>query len=145
MLFHLIAETVLGFSKGLFVDKFGEEDFVIDTPADDLTVNFCVRDYGCVDGDKIRLYVNSQKIFDGELFWEATCVSSQVNAGDNTVTMYAINGTGGKGHCPNNVNTGEISIGHGEISADNIDWKKQQWGLSPDTEKTGILKINVEQ
>ena len=133
---HFI-EPILNFTRLMFVDEFGDKNFVIDVPAYDPTVEICVRDYGCVDGDKVRLSINSQQVFSGELTGDDTCVSSKVNAGDNTVTMYTINGTGNKGHCPNNVNTGEITIG-------NQNWEKRQWGLPPDTEKSATLQINYK-
>ena len=131
-------ESIARSAYSMFFDEFGKGNFVVDVPRNNQTVDICVRDYGCVDGDKISLSINSQEVFKGELFWENTCVSSKVNAGDNTITMYAINGTGGKGNCPNNVNTGEISIGK-------LNWEKRQWGLSPNTERSATLQINVKR
>ena len=130
-------EPIARSGYSMFFDEFGKENFVVDVPANNQTVDICVRDYGCVDGDKISLFINSQEVFEGELFWENTCVSSGVNAGDNTIIMYAINGTGGKGNCPNNVNTGEISIGK-------LNWETRQWGLPPNTKKSATLQINVK-
>ena len=75
-------------------------------------VQICVRDYSCEDGDQVRVSVNGNQVFSGELFNTPRCFSVPVNVGANTVSMLALNGTGGKGGCPNNINSGEITV-HG--------------------------------
>ena len=131
-------ETGMRFMYDRISTRFGSQNLVIEVPADDLAVDICVRDYGCEDGDRVRLFLNSRQIFSGEIYRKKYCVSGEVNAGINTVTLYAINGTGGKGHCPNNINTGEVEIGK-------LNWKSQSWALSPNTERSATLQVNIQQ
>ena len=85
-------------------------------------IEMCVRDYQCEDGDQIRVSVNGNQVFEGELLkyeWsdEKQCFPVPVNVGANTVTLRALNGTGGRGNCSHaNLNTGEIRI-HGQEQA----------------------------
>ena len=74
-------------------------------------IRLCVDDFGCEDGDKIRVSVNSEIIFSGEIYKQPICIDEiVVNPGPNPMELYAINGTGGKGYCPNNINTGRITV-----------------------------------
>ena len=84
----------------------------------DREIQICVRDYDCVDGDRVRVLVNGQVLNgadDVELRAGEQCFDDvPVNEGANTVTLEALNGTGGKGGCSQaDLNTGEIRI-HGQ-------------------------------
>ena len=95
---------------------FGESgtpirDFPVNIPGNcSREVQICVRDYSCEDGDEIRVTVNGDIVFEGELFTRPQCRDVAVREGDNPIEMLALNGTGGKGNCPNDVNTGEITV-----------------------------------
>ncbi|SMN12535.1 hypothetical protein SPBRAN_1494 [uncultured Candidatus Thioglobus sp.] len=85
-------------------------DFHINVPSNNREVQLCVRDYECEDGDEIEVSVNSSAVFRGEIENSWDCNTVDVNKGRNSIKLYAINGTGHKGNCPNNINTGEIRI-----------------------------------
>ena len=131
-------EAMTRFVYDKFTTNFGSESFLVNVPTNDRTVDICVRDYGCEDGDRVRLFLNSQQVFSGEIYWEKRCVSREVNVGAHIVKLYAINGTGGKGSCPNNINTGEVEIGK-------LNWKSQSWALEPGTEGSATLQVNIQQ
>ena len=87
------------------------EDFNITVSKDDRSVEVCVRDHECADGDKVRVTVNSRRIFSGEIDHGWDCAKVRVTKGRNRIKMYAVNGTGYKGNCNHeNVNTGEIRV-----------------------------------
>ena len=95
----------------------------------------CVWDYACEDGDEIKVEFNRRRIFSGELFTRQYCESVSVNAGRSyPLELTALNETGGKGGCPNQVNTGAMSISSATSET-------QQWRHRG---KTGSkIKVNV--
>ena len=86
------------------------QDFNITVPASDQELQICVRDYACIDGDEISVTLDGSRIFSGELYGNWDCQRVGTSAGRHPLELYAINDTGGKGGCPNMVNTGEIRI-----------------------------------
>ena len=89
------------------------EDFDIAIPGSCAReVDVCVRDHQCEDGDEVRVTVNGEVVFSGELFNAPDCVTVPVTAGRNTIELYALNGTGFKGdYCSHiDVNTGQIDV-----------------------------------
>lgn len=105
-----LLETILSWGYSKMEPAFGYENFAI-TVYEDRQIELCVRDFACEDGDKIRVSVNSDTVFSGEIYSDPICIEKiKVNQGENSIEIYAINGTGGKGHCPNDINTGEIAI-----------------------------------
>ena len=96
-------------------DNFTEQplrDFNIRVSGSQQEVRICVRDHECEDGDKVRVSVNGDRVFSGEIDNQWACADVEVRSGSNSIEMYAINGTGHKGpNCAHNdVNTGEIRV-----------------------------------
>ena len=100
------------------------------------TAEICVWDYACEDGDEIEVEFNRRRIFRGELFTRQYCEAVSVDAGRSyRLELTALNETGGKGGCPNQVNTGAMSISSATTET-------QQWRHRG---KTGSkIKVNVE-
>ena len=74
-------------------------------------VQICARDYDCEDGDEVRVTLNNDVVFEGEIFNEWQCRTAPVNEGENSLVFFAINGTGFKGLCRYiDLNTGELRI-----------------------------------
>lgn len=96
--------TVLG-DRGL-------ADFPIFIEGETGTVDICVRDHECEDGDAIRVDVEGSNIFSGEIINDAACSTLDVEAGrDYEIELTALNGTGYKGMCSfADANTGEIQV-----------------------------------
>lgn len=104
-------DQVLSWFHGMRIPAFSGQQIAVVVPSDDRTIEVCVRDFACVDGDEIELELNADSVFRGELFREAICEEKlSVNEGSNPIVMTALNGSGGKGGCPNNINTGEVKI-----------------------------------
>ena len=82
------------------------------------SLEICVRDHECEDGDQISVDVESRNVFSGELVNERACTTLEVEDGGRyVVEMTALNGTGYKGDCDHSdVNTGEI-----RVSGENIE------------------------
>ena len=87
-------------------------DFDIGMPAScPREVEVCVRDHLCEDGDAVRVTVNGNEVFSGELFNARHCVTVPVREGANSIEMYALNGTGFKGACSHiDANSGQIDV-----------------------------------
>ena len=118
----------------------------IETPLRDVSVTIpsscasqvevCVRDYSCVDGDRVSVSVNNSFIFPNEkLLGSWSCRSVPVRQGSNSFRLVALNGTGGEGNCPNDVNTGEIRIRGGSSS------DSQQWSHAGGTGSSATLNV----
>ena len=94
-----------------------------------------MRDHQCEDGDAIRVTVNGNVEFSGELFNEPSCFDVPVQEGENSVEMLALNGTGYKGDCLHtNENTGEIQINGGT---------KQSWRHQGGAGSTANLNVTI--
>ena len=76
------------------------------------SIEVCLRDHECDDGDRISVDVGGSNIFSGEIDGEWVCETIDVQGGDSyAVELTALNGTGYKGDCSYaDVNTGEIRI-----------------------------------
>ncbi len=77
------------------------------------SLEICVRDHECEDGDEIRVDVEGRTVFSGEIFNEWDCQAIEVRGGETyQVELTALNGTGYKGdHCSHrDANTGEIRV-----------------------------------
>ena len=86
-------------------------DFQMTVPSGDRTVQVCVRDHECEDGDRVRVSVNGCAVFSGEIVNAWACRSVPVSEGRNSIELYAINGTGRKGSCSYaDENTGQIRV-----------------------------------
>lgn len=138
LLFSYFMEAILSQLYSRIYVPFGQQNFNITVPVDKRHITLCVRDFGCEDGDKVEVSVNSNVIFSGEIYSVAICKNEiKVNEGDNVIELYAINGTGGKGNCPNNINTGEVTI-HGK----NVE--SQSWHQLAQEKETATLKIKID-
>ena len=76
------------------------------------SLEICVRDHECEDGDKISVDVEGRTIFSGEIVNEWDCQTIEVQGGETyEVELTALNGTGYKGDCSYaDGNTGEIRV-----------------------------------
>ena len=102
------------------------------TPAVDL----CVYDFGCEDGDIVALTLNGRSVFNGELYATHQCIPGlNVQPGENFVVLTALNGTGGKGGCPNNINTGALIVAGTDQN------NRQQYSWSQLEGESAIAKI----
>ncbi len=92
--------------------EVGLSDFPVQIEGETGTVDICVRDHECEDGDAISVDVESRNVFSGELVNEAMCSALEVEAGrDYVIELTALNGTGFKGACNfADANTGEIVV-----------------------------------
>ena len=90
----------------------GLSDSPIQIEGETGTVDICVRDHECEDGDAIGVDVEGRNIFTGELVNDAMCSVLEVEAGrDYVIELTALNGTGFKGACNfADANTGEIRV-----------------------------------
>lgn len=101
-------------------------------------VQVCVRDHQCEDGDQIRVSLNSQVIFSGELFNAWNCQNVPVQQGTNRFELFAINGTGFKGNCNHSdENTGEIVITGGNTRG------SQSWQHAGGTGSRANLNVTI--
>ena len=90
-------------------------------------IDLCIYDYGCDDGDRIKVTLNGGDVFRGELYAERQCLTDlDVRLGGNSIVLTALNGSGGKGGCPNEVNTGAVLV----ASVDENSWQEYSWALS---------------
>lgn len=101
-----------GGSSGERFKKQPLQDFHISIDDDSAELEVCVRDYECEDGDEIRVSVDGDEVFEGEIDNGWDCSRLDVRAGRKyPIELYAINGTGFKGNCAHrDVNTGEIRV-----------------------------------
>ena len=90
----------------------GLSDFDVRIEGEAGTVQVCVRDHECEDGDEISVDVEGQNLFSGEIVNDWVCRDLDVEAGRSyAIEMTALNGTGYKGACSfADVNTGEIRV-----------------------------------
>ena len=90
----------------------GLADFPVQIEGETGTIDICVRDHECEDGDAINVNVEGRNVFNGELVNEAMCSGLEVEAGrDYVIELTALNGTGLKGACNfADANTGEILV-----------------------------------
>ena len=94
------------------VGERGLSDFPVQIEGESGTVDICVRDHECEDGDAVSVDVDGEEIFAGEIVNEPACRTLDVVAGrDYVVELTALNGTGFKGSCNfADANTGEIRV-----------------------------------
>ncbi len=86
-------------------------DFRIDVNPSDHAVRICVRDHECEDGDRVRVTVDAETVFSGEITSEWSCRDVPINEGNNRIELRAINGSERKGNCSYaDANTGEIRV-----------------------------------
>ena len=113
-----------------------DTNFNINVPESEQEIRICVRDHSCEDGDRIRLLINGGEVYIGEIYNEPSCVIVPVHSEENSLQLYAINGTGGKGNdCSYEpINTGQIII-------QGINWESAKWGLSPGS--SNFSKVNI--
>lgn len=116
-------------------------DFTVNTS----NLQICVWDYSCEDGDRVTVRVDSGarrltlfsnfKLANAKSCRPLNLASmSRANIGSGfsvKVTLRADNGTGGEGNCPNNVNTGAISVSGGG--------GEDNWSLRGGTGSTGSV------
>lgn len=104
----------------------GLSDFPVQIEGETGTIDICVRDHECEDGDAISVDVESRNVFSGELVNEAMCTALEVEAGrDYVIELTALNGTGFKGACNfADANTGEIVVRG--LNADTQVWRHRQ-------------------
>ena len=90
----------------------GLEDFPVRIEGETGTIDICVRDHECEDGDAIDVDVDGRNVFSGEIVNDAMCSALEVEAGrEYVIELTALNGTGFKGACDfADANTGEIRV-----------------------------------
>ena len=90
----------------------GLRDFPMKIKGATGSLEICVRDHECEDGDEISVDVEGRTIFSGEIVNDWACHTLEVQAGQSyTVELTALNGTGYKGECSyRDENTGEIRV-----------------------------------
>ena len=103
----------LSLSRCLVVTGDGDiRDFPMKIKGTTGSLEICVRDHECEDGDKISVDVEGRSIFSGEIVNDWACHTLEVRAGESyEVELTALNGTGYKGACSHrDANTGEIRV-----------------------------------
>ncbi len=90
----------------------GLQDFPMKIRGTTGSLEICVRDHECEDGDAIRVDVEGRTIFSGEIVNEWDCQTLEIRGGETyVVELTALNGTGYKGNCSYiDENTGEIRV-----------------------------------
>ena len=90
----------------------GLSDFPVQIEGESGTIDICVRDHECEDGDAVSVDVEGRNVFTGEIVNDARCSTLDVEAGrDYVIELTALNGTGFKGACNfADANTGEIVV-----------------------------------
>ena len=90
----------------------GIQDFPMKIKGATGSLEICVRDHECEDGDKISVDVEGRTIFSGEIDNDRDCQTIEVRGGQSyVVELTALNGTGYKGNCSHaDANTGEIRV-----------------------------------
>ena len=93
-------------------DERGLSDFPVQIEGETGTIDICVRDHECEDGDAIDVDIDGRNVFSGEIVNDAMCSALEVEAGRNyVIELTALNGTGFKGACNfADANTGEIVV-----------------------------------
>ena len=94
------------------LDERGLSDFPIQIEGESGTVEVCVRDHECEDGDAVSVAIDGNNVFVGEIVNEPACSTLEVEAGrDYVIELTALNGTGYKNACNfADANTGEIVV-----------------------------------
>ena len=103
----------LSLSKCLVVTgDQGIRDFPMKIKGATGSLEICVRDHKCEDGDKISVDVEGRRIFSGEIVNDYECKTIEVRGGETyVVELTALNGTGYKGDCSyEDANSGEIRV-----------------------------------
>ncbi len=81
------------------------------TPAGRPALQICIRDSECEDGDILKVAVNGRQVMREVLTNAGACELVPFDSGENTISIYAVNGTGYQGTCDfSDVNTGVISV-----------------------------------
>ena len=90
----------------------GLRDFPMQIKGESGSLEICVRDHECEDGDRISVDVDGQNLFSGEILNDWACTTMQVEHGQSyPIELTALNGTGYKGNCSYaDGNTGEIRV-----------------------------------
>tara|TARA_R110002073_G_scaffold245044_10_gene407649 strand:+ start:435 stop:944 length:510 start_codon:yes stop_codon:yes gene_type:complete len=93
-------------------DNFSEvrlQDFTVSTP--DGSVEICVWDDQCQDGDVVRVSVAGVS-YEVKLLNKKHCSQFALGPGTHAIELYAVNGTGFEGSCSfSDANTGAITVG----------------------------------
>jgi hypothetical protein len=76
------------------------------------TLEVCVRDHECEDGDRVSVTLNGQPVFANQKIFNApTCRTVPARTGLNLILFRADNGTGFEGACSHSdENTGQITV-----------------------------------
>ena len=138
LLLYFLEDLLAGLMR-LGTPQFGAQPMAVTVQEGSEFLEMCVRDFGCEDGDRVRLKLNGRVVFEREILREAVCLSRlPVFEGDNQIQLTALNGTGGRGSCPNNVNTGEVTvIANGE--------QTEMWEQASGATAVAKLQVSVER
>ena len=90
----------------------GLKDFPMKITGTTGSLEICVRDHECEDGDRISVTADGRTVFSGEIVNDWVCKTLEVEHGRSyPVELTALNGTGHKGNCSYaDANTGEIRV-----------------------------------
>ena len=90
-----------------------------------LTMEVCVKDQRCVDGDTVRISVNGSELFTTDLARDWTCESANLVIGRNSIEAYAVDEGGPVPRCEihweNNTGILGVRIG-GEVISQTAAW-----------------------
>lgn len=90
-----------------------------------LTMDICVKDQRCVDGDTVRVSVNGSELFTTDLARDWTCESTNLVIGRNSVEAFAVDQGGPVPRCEVlwEKNTGILGVRiGGEVIAQTASW-----------------------
>ncbi len=93
-----------------------------------LTMDICVKDQRCVDGDTVRVSVNGSVLFTADLARDWTCETTDLVSGRNSIEAYAVDEGGPVPRCEiyweNNTGLLGVRVG-GRIVAQTAAWSLQ--------------------
>ena len=93
-----------------------------------LTMDICVKDQRCVDGDTVRVSVNGSELFTTDLARDWTCETTDLVSGKNSIEAYAVDEGGPVPRCEihweNNTGLLGVRVG-GTIVAQTAAWSLQ--------------------
>ncbi len=126
VVFHFYEQVGSGIAR-ISMPALGEGTIEVAVAQHAPVIELCVYDFGCEDGDRIEVTLNGNAVFRGELYAENQCFTDlDVTPGRNMVALKALNGSGGKGGCPNDINTGALTVAGINYES----WQEYSWAQS---------------
>jgi hypothetical protein len=110
------------------------------------SLQICMRDNECADGDVIGILINGSMVLQRELFTAPYCQNYAFNVGSNSLGIRAMNGTGYKGACSFvNANTGEISVSALDAQGQVVPGSTttQKWWMEQGASTSGNVGVTI--